>query len=157
MDDSPRHLLVLPLPRSASVAEALAAIGRLERGSSLAVLGAVVVERRDDGTVGVGHVSPPMGDEIDVAAWMWLLDGILDRSGTGRAGPPEYPLGGTGLSESFVAEMRESLAAPGLSLVFIVSGLDPGAAVSELRRFPAVRLVYGLMPPSLLERIFTER
>jgi uncharacterized membrane protein len=157
MDGSPRHLVVLPLPGSADVAEALAAIGRLERRSALAVLDAVEVERRDDGSVGVEHVSPPMGVQIDVAAWTWLLDGILVRPGVGGGEQAAYPLGGPGMSESFVAEVRESLGAPGSSLVFIVSDLDPGAAVSELRRFPTVRLVYGVLPPAVLERMYTER
>ena len=153
---SPRQLVLLPLPSSVTVTEALAAIGRLERASPLEVLGAVVVERRQDGTVGVASVSPPIGAEIDDAAWRWLLDGILHRpepaGGVERLGGP---LGGTGLSESFLAEVRELLATPGQSLAFIASGLDPGASVSELRGFPGARLIYGVLPPPVLERMLT--
>jgi uncharacterized membrane protein len=151
---SPLHLVLLPLPISVSVTEALAAIGRLERQSPLEVLDAVVVERRQDGTVGVASISPPVGAEIDIAAWRWLLDRILDRpEPAGGAEPVEGLLGRTGLSESFVAEVAELLATPGQSLVFIVSGLDPGAAVSELRGFPGTRLVYGVLPRRLIERM----
>jgi hypothetical protein len=152
----PRHLVLLSLPRSVSLTEGLAAIGRLERASSLEILGAVVVERREDGTAGVASVAPPIGAEIDVAAWRWLLYGILDRPEPAAGVEPiEGPLAETSLSESFVAELEELLATPGQSLLFIVSGLDAGAAVSELRPFPGTKLVYGVMPPRVLERMLT--
>jgi hypothetical protein len=152
----PRHLVLLSLPRSVSLTEGLAAIGRLERASSLEILGAVVVERREDGTAGVASVAPPIGAEIDVAAWRWLLYGILDRPEPAAGVKPiEGPLAETSLSESFVAELEELLATPGQSLLFIVSGLDAGAAVSELRPFPGTKLVYGVMPPRVLERMLT--
>jgi hypothetical protein len=77
------------------VTEALAAIGRLERATSLEVLDAVVVESREDGTVDVASTSPSVGAENDIAAWRWLLDAILDRPGPPRgAEPVKGPVGG---------------------------------------------------------------
>lgn len=153
---SPHHLVLLPLASSVSVAEALAAIGRLQRASPLEVLDTVVIERREDGTVAVAPTSPPVGTGTDVAAWSWLLDAILDRpQSAGGAERVGGPLRRTGLSESFVAEVVELLATPGKSLVLIVSGLDPGAAVSELRGFQGTRLVYGAMPGRVIERMLT--
>jgi uncharacterized membrane protein len=152
----PRHLVLLPLPSSVSVTEVLAAIGRLERASPLEVLDAVVVERQEDGTVDIAPASARSGAAIDVAAWRWLLGGILERpTAAGGAELGEGALGGTGLSDSFVAEVRDLLATPGRSLVFIVSGLDPGAAVSELRGFPGTRLVYGVLPGRVIDRMLT--
>jgi hypothetical protein len=60
------------------------------------------------------------------------------------------------VSESFVAEVGELLATPGQALVFIVSGLDPGAAVSELRGFPGTRLVYGVLLQRVIERMLPQ-
>lgn len=136
--------------------EVLAAIGRLERASSLEVLDSVVVERQGDGTVGIAPASARSGVAIDVAAWRWFLDGILEGPmAAGAAEVGEGALGRAGLSDSFVAEVRDLLATPGRSLMFIVSGLDPGAAVSELRGFPATRLVYGVLPGRVIDRMLT--
>lgn len=60
------------------------------------------------------------------------------------------------MSESFVAEVGELLATPGQALVFIVSGLDSGAAVSELRGFPGTRLVYGVLLQRVIERMLPQ-
>ena len=153
---SPRHLVLLPLPAPVGVREALAAIGRLEGTGALDVLGAVVVERRDDGTLAITPASPAASSEIDVAAWRWLLDGVLGGGeGIGGVDRPESALGGSGLSESFVAEVREVLASARRSLALVVARLDATAAVSELHDLPEVRLVYGVLPRRVLARMVT--
>jgi hypothetical protein len=130
---SPHHLVVLPLPCSVSVTEALAAIGRLERATSLEVLDAVVVEARGqdrwcgaDITIGGRR---ERHRRVEVAPRRDPRPSWAPRG----AEPVKGPVGGTGVSESFVAEVGELLATPGQALVFIVSGLDRGAAVSELQ------------------------
>lgn len=156
MAAAPHHLVLLPLPSSVTVTKVLAAFGRLERATHLEVLDSVIVARHEDGKVHITPASARIGAAIDVAVWTWLLDGILAPPGpAGGAERLQGPLGGTVLSESFVAEVRELLATPSRSLMFIVSGLDSGAAVSEFRGFPGTRLVYGVLPRRVLDRMLT--
>ena len=153
---SPRHLVLLPLPDTVGVPDGLAAIGRLERAGALDVLGSVVVERQDDGTLAITPAFRATRSDIDVAAWQWLLDGVLGRGeGIGGVDQPERSLAGAGLSESFVAEMREALASARRSLALAVARLDVPAAVSELHDLPDARLVYGVLPRRVLERMVT--
>jgi uncharacterized membrane protein len=153
---SPRHLVVLPLPDATDATEALAAIGRLERSDLLEVLGVAVVERRGDGTVQVALVPRQDSAPIDVAAWTWLLSGILeDHAPAGRGQHPGAPLGGAVFSVSFLDEVREVVARAGRSLALVVAGLDAAAAVSELRGVPGAKLVYGVLPEPVLERMLT--
>lgn len=153
---SPRHLVLLPLPASVGVPEAFAAIGRLESAGALDVLGSVVVERQDDGTLAITPASPGAGSDIDVAAWRWLFDRVLDGGeGVGGVDQPDSALGGSGLSESFVAEVRAALASARRSLALVVARLDASAAVSALHDLPEARLVYGVLPRHVLERMLT--
>lgn len=156
MAGSTRHLALLTVPGASGVTEALAAIGRLERTSPLDVLGAAVIEHPGHPPRHVALVPRPAGVQIDVAAWTWLLDGILDspQLGGGAEGPAAEFAGG-GLSESFLAEIREVATQADHMVALVVARLDPGAAVSELRGLRGARLVYGVLPRAVLDRILT--
>jgi hypothetical protein len=147
---------MIPLPDAGRATEALAAIGRLERTDGLEVLGVAVVERRGDGTIQVAPVPQQASAQIDVAAWAWLLGGIFEDPGpAGQGRHPEPTLGRAVLSESFLAEVREVVARAGRALALVVAGLDAGSAVSELRGVPGAKLVYGVLPEPVLERMLT--
>ena len=63
---------------------------------------------------------------------------------------------GQGLSRTsvsnLVAELREVLPTATVWLALVLSRLDAGATVAELRGFPRARLIYGV----LAERVFEE-
>src|SRR3954463_11669617 len=120
MAGSKCYLALLPIRGSVGPADALAAFERLERAKSVVVVSSAVIRREPSGAV---EVSLARESVIGEAAWRWLLDEIAD--------PDARP----GLSESFVLEVRKVLPTAGEWVALVVSHLDAGAIVDELRAF----------------------
>ena len=137
MPPSHRQLAVLSISEARLVADALAAIDRLEASGTIAVHDAALVERGDAGAFTVTAVAHRARTDVGTVAFAWFLEAMLAPDGDHSC---------AGLSESMRVELREVLPTACVCLALLVSQLDPGAAVAEFREFPGTRLVYGALP-----------
>jgi hypothetical protein len=147
---SGRHrLAVLPLHSQGSPAGALAAIKRLDRAGSLELVDSVLVERQADGAFRIEEFPAPATGRIEMPAWSWLLGETADGPHPRRGGEVRR----SAFGESFVAELRDVVPTAGQWLMLVVGHLDIGAVVTELRDLPRARLVYGVLPDEVFDRL----
>ena len=150
MSHSPHHLALLRLRRPVGAEQALGVIDQLERAGSLDVVDAVRIESPGGEALRITTLDRAATPRISLTAWTWLLGDVLGT--TPAAGPGT---GAGGLSESFVAELREVLPTATEGLALVVSRLDAAAAVAAFLDLPDVRLVYGVVPDAVLEQLLT--
>ena len=144
------RLVLLPL-RSLSVEPALTALAHLEDAGAVEIVHAARLERGRNGRAPqFVDVSPQSTLRLEPAAWARLLDGTIANSDVAVSPADRSECG---LSESFVAELRELLPTASEWLVLVVRRLEPGAVVAELAPFPETRLVYGALPEPVLESL----
>ena len=136
-----RHLLaVLPLSDAFRRTDAEVGIDRLQRAGAVAVVDAVVLER--DEHRGARIVAAPLvPTHLPSSAWSWLAGGLVgDDAGDVRSR----------FSRSFVDEVRAATPPGGSCLVAILSRVDVGSALAELR---GTRLIYGALPEGVLDEM----
>jgi hypothetical protein len=130
----------------------MAALDRLEQSGSVVVTNAVHVLCDADGTLHVIGLFAQSDDDRDAAAVAWFLQEMLDSHPDSIDGSLPHSVGPAGVSESFVSELRDALRSSTVCLALIVSYLDVGRVVTELRGFRGAKLVHGrLSLPALAE------
>lgn len=156
-----RRVVALAIDAVPRAHEALLAALRLEERRLLTLHDAVIVTRSASGELEITETSDPA--PVAAAVPTTLVGALI---GTLLAGPIGLLIGGVlgggsgaiaarladdGLPARFVRELAEETPPGQTSLVLLVGDVAGSAVLDQLRRFQGARVVYGGMPPEVLE------
>lgn len=153
---SVQHLVAISFDDDLKAVEFMTAMTRLARDKKLALHDAVFVVKGQDGKTYVRETKDLQPGQTAIGAGLWsglfglLLGGpvgMLVAGGIGAgAGAVTAKVVDVGVTDDFVAQLRE-MVQPGTTTVAVLADhVDMGAVLAELQRFEGARYVAGNLP-----------
>ena len=151
--EPPRQLAAISFDDDLRATEFLTAVTRLARDGRLNLHDAVFVVKHDDGKTYVRETKDLQAGPTAIGAGLWsglfglLLGGpvgMLVAGGIGAgAGAVTAKVVDVGMSDEFVAQLREMVQLGTTTVALLVDGVDEQAVLAELHRFEGGRYVTG--------------
>lgn len=159
----PPRLAAISFPDELRAAEFMTAMTRLARDKALRLHDAVFVVKNDEGRTYVRETKDLQPGQTALGTGMWsglfglLLGGpvgMLVAGGIGAgAGALTAKVIDVGVTDEFVAQLREQVKPGTTTLALLADVLDDQAVLSELQRFEGAKYVAGDLPLDGISRV----
>lgn len=163
MPDTAPSLAAVSFSDELRATEFLTAMTRLVRNEQLKIHDAVFVVKDEEGKTFVRETTDPTPGQTALGAGMWsglfglFLGGpvgMLVAGGIGAgAGALTAKLVDVGVTDEFVAQLRENVRPGTTTLALLADGVDGPAVLDELKRFEGARYVAGNLSMDGIKRV----
>jgi uncharacterized membrane protein len=162
-NDSPRHLAAISFDDDLKAVEFMTAMTRLARDGRLKLHDAVFVVKNAEGKTYVRETKDLQPSHTAIGAGLWsglfglLLGGpvgMLVAGGIGAgAGAVTAKVVDIGMTDEFVAQLREMVQPGTTTVALLVDSVDSDAVLTELQRFEGGRYVTGNLPLDAIQAV----